>query len=67
LGGVLDDLYKIGLSRIFLEIALSAAKHFEISTTRIHLDGTSFHVDGEYQKLETVSQRVSASNEVANR
>jgi transposase len=67
LGRVLDDLSKIGLSRIFLEIALSAAKRFDISTTRIHLDGTSFHVDGEYKNSETESQRAPSSQEATNR
>jgi transposase len=49
LGRVLDDLYRVGLSKIFLEIALIAAKTFGISTARMHLDGTSFHVHGEYE------------------
>jgi transposase len=49
LGRVLDDLYRVGLSKIFLEIALNAAKIFGISTRRMHLDGTSFHVHGEYE------------------
>lgn len=54
---VLDDLYKVGLSKIFLEIALVAAKIFGISTTRMHLDGTSFHVHGEYENAASQSPK----------
>lgn len=61
LGRVLDDLHKVGLSKIFLQIALFAAQKFGISTTRMHLDGTSFHVHGEYsnsvftEEIEAIS------------
>ena len=41
---VLDQLHAVGLSRVFLEIAFAAAKRFGISSKRMHLDGTSFHV-----------------------
>lgn len=57
LGRVLDDLYKVGLSKVFLEIALVAAQIFGISTTRMHLDGTSFHVHGEYENAASESQK----------
>lgn len=49
LGRVLDKLYLTGLEQIFTSIALEAAKKFSISTETIHLDSSSFHVQGEYE------------------
>lgn len=48
LGRVMDKLYKYGLTKIFLIIALSVAKKYEISTKYSHLDSTSLHLHGEY-------------------
>ena len=52
LGNVLDELYTGGLSELFLEVSLAAANKFEVKRETAHLDSTSFHVDGEYQKPE---------------
>jgi transposase len=49
LGRVLDDLHQKGLTKIFIEIAIAAAKKFQIDCGRLHLDGSSFHVHGEYK------------------
>ncbi len=49
LGRVMDELYALGLSNIFLEIALLAVNKFKIETEYTHLDSTSFHVHGEYK------------------
>ena len=49
---MLDELYAAGLSELFLEISLAVANKFEIKTETAHLDSTSFHVDGGYQKSE---------------
>ena len=49
LGDVLDELYDAGLSELFLEISLEAARRFGIKQETAHLDSTSFHVDGEYE------------------
>lgn len=48
LGTVLDDLYKAGLSDVFLDSSLQACHKFDIQVEMAHLDSTSFHVDGEY-------------------
>lgn len=48
LGRVLDKLHRAGLSQVFLKVALEACKKFGVSTSRVHLDSSSFHVDGEY-------------------
>jgi transposase len=49
LGRVLDDLHQKGLTKIFIIIAIAAAKKFQIEVKRLHLDGSSFHVHGEYK------------------
>lgn len=48
LGRVLDKLHRAGLSQVFLKVGLEACKKFGVSTSRVHLDSSSFHVDGEY-------------------
>jgi transposase len=48
LGRVMDKLYKYGLTKLFLIIALEVVKKYEISTKYSHLDSTSLHLHGEY-------------------
>ena len=48
IGRVLDQLYEKGLSRVFMEVALAAVKRFGVNTQRVHLDSSSFCVQGEY-------------------
>lgn len=58
IGRVLDQLYKQGLSRIFVEITLTAVLKFGVSSARLHLDGSSMYVHGQYLKDETSSEPV---------
>ena len=58
IGRVLDQLYKQGLSRIFVEIALAVVLKFDVSSARLHLDGSSMYVHGQYLKDETSSEPV---------
>ena len=48
IGRVLDQLHKQGLSRVFVEITLAAVLKFGLSTARLHLDGSSMYVHGQY-------------------
>ena len=48
IGRVLDQLFKKGLTAVFMEVALAAVKRFGVSTKRAHLDSSSFCVQGEY-------------------
>ena len=48
LGRVMDKLYKYGLTKLFLIIALEVVKKYKISTKYSHLDSTSLHLHGEY-------------------
>jgi len=49
LGRVLDKLYVTGLSQTFTAIALEAAVKFDVCLNTVHLDSSSFHLDGEYK------------------
>jgi len=50
LGRVMDKLYLTGLSQLFTLVALGAANKFGVATNITHLDSTSFHVHGKYEK-----------------
>jgi transposase len=51
LGRTLDRLFQIGVTDLYTKIALSVVKHLRIQVSSLHLDSTSFHVDGEYEGL----------------
>jgi Transposase len=46
LGRVMDDIYQLGLTNLFIEIGLLVIKKFKIETSYAHLDSTSFHLHG---------------------
>jgi transposase len=48
LGRILDKLAQSGLTETFVTVALSAARQFGVKIDSLHLDSSSFHVDGEY-------------------
>jgi transposase len=48
LGRILDELYKYGLSSIFIDIAVEVVKKYQIDVQTTHLDSTSLTVEGEY-------------------
>jgi transposase len=50
IGRVLDDLYKYGISTLFMVIALEVVKKFGVSVKRVHGDSTSFYVYCDYKK-----------------
>ena len=52
IGRVMDEIYKQGLSSLFVEIVLLVIKKFKIETKYNHLDATSFHLHGEYKGEE---------------
>jgi transposase len=73
IGRVLDELYKKGLSAVFMESALAAVKRFGVSTKQAHLDGSSFYVQGAYLNAQlennlaeiTPSEPLSSSKDSA--
>jgi transposase len=50
LGRVMDKLFIKGLTEIFLAISMNVKKQFDISSKTSHLDSSSLHVHGEYNK-----------------
>lgn len=51
LGRTLDQLFSIGVTDLFTQIALQALKVLGIEVKSLHIDSTSFHVDGDYHSL----------------
>lgn len=52
LGRALDKLYKAGVTKVFITVALAAAKKMGVEVKSLHLDSSSFHVDGKYIEAE---------------
>jgi transposase len=48
LGRVLDELQGSGTTGIFLKAALQGVRRFGVKIKQVHVDSTSFSVDGEY-------------------
>ena len=48
IGILMDDIYELGLTNLFIEIGLLVIKKFKVDTKFAHLDSTSFHLHGEY-------------------
>ena len=51
LGRTLDKLFSLGVSELFTRIAIKAMIKLGIDVKSLHLDSTSFHVDGNYDSL----------------
>ena len=58
LGRTLDTLYETGLTELYSLIAATAATRLGLTPTFIHLDTTSFHVDGRYNSDEAPDEQV---------
>jgi len=54
LGRVLDQLYEVGLTSLFVKVALQASEVFGVKRDCLHLDSSSFHVHGAYLRKETI-------------
>ncbi|MCA9840407.1 MAG: IS1634 family transposase [Trueperaceae bacterium] len=52
LGKALDDLYSHGVSELYSKLAAQAATRLGIKPRVVHMDTTSFHVDGVYNSNE---------------
>jgi transposase len=58
LGRTLDTLYAYGVTELYSLIAVSAAQRLGLRPTSMHLDTTSFHVDGRYNSNEEPEEQV---------
>ena len=52
LGRALDTLYAYGVTALYSLLAATAAKRLGLAPRMVHLDSTSFHVDGRYNSEE---------------
>ena len=52
LGRALDKLYNAEVTKVFVTVALAAAKKMGVEVNSLHLDSSSFHVDGKYVEAE---------------
>jgi transposase len=64
LGRTLDALYAYGVSELYEKIAQNALNRLGLVPTVVHLDSTSFHVDGSYPH-EGKSHAVASSKATA--
>lgn len=65
LGRALDKFYAFGVTKLFTTLAMNAVKQFGIAMPSIHLDSSSFHVDGEYLTDNSTQPSPEASVTVA--
>jgi transposase len=63
LGRALDKIYCVGVTQVFTTLAMKAVEQFGLSMRSIHLDSSSFHVDGEYLSSSN-SDSTAASREL---
>lgn len=52
LGRTLDKLYTAGVTKVFVTVALAASQKMGVGVKSLHLDSSSFHVDGKYIQAE---------------
>jgi transposase len=64
LGRALDQYYQVGTTKLFTEIAIKAAKKFQVEMSSIHLDGSSMYVHGEYKKESESIDKIQEETEL---
>jgi transposase len=58
LGRALDTLYTYGVTELYSLLAATAAERLGLAPRFVHLDTTSFHVDGHYNSDEEPEEQV---------
>ena len=58
LGRALDTLYRYGVTELYSLVATTAAERLGLTPRLVHLDSTSFHVDGRYNSEEEPAEQV---------
>jgi transposase len=58
LGRALDTLYAYGVTELYSLIAATAAERLGLAPQFVHLDSTSFHVDGRYNSDDAPDDQV---------
>ena len=58
LGHALNRLHEVGITEVFAYVASHAIAVVAIETDRVHLDSTSFSLEGEYELVEPDHQAI---------
>ena len=67
LGRVLEQLWRNDLSTLFLKVSLNAVRVFGVEVEVVHLDSTSFAVEGEYVNVSVKDLEHSESQDSGER
>jgi transposase len=65
LGRALDKLYALGVTQVFTTLAMRGTQQFGVLIKSIHLDSSSFHVDGEY-RCESTEDAATSDAEISS-
>lgn len=55
----LDDLYAAGVTEVFYRVAAHALQVYGITSKYVHLDSSSFHLHGAYERQEPEREAIS--------
>jgi transposase len=64
IGRVLDKLFRYGSTEFFLKAALQAVKRFGVETHQLHLDSSSFALEGEYPEAAAAPDEAQSETAV---
>jgi transposase len=62
LGRALDRLYEVGVTEVFAYVVAHAVAVMGINTDMVHLDSTSFSLEGEYELVEPDDQAIRVTH-----
>lgn len=62
LGDALDRLYEAGVTELFALIATNAIAHYGIDNRFHHLDSSSFHLHGDYERESEAAKEITITH-----
>lgn len=62
LGDALDRLYEAGVTELFAQVAARACAHYGIDSRFRHLDTSSFHLHGEYEREDSQENAITITH-----
>ncbi len=58
----LDDLYEAGVTEVFYKVAAHAMQVYRIQSKFVHLDSSSFHLHGAYDRQESDEEAITITH-----
>jgi transposase len=58
----LDDLYEAGVTEVFYKVAAHAMQVYGITSKFVHLDSSSFHLHGAYDRQESDEEAITITH-----